>query len=349
MSDNPAALKKESFPRLAVLTGWDENDTLAEGRDESVLVEGNNDMTRFVVESRFTWLRFHITPSYYAQPKRYNMKNRNLLCNIVSDPDQNPRVLKVIERVVKDSGLPVLNAPEKVWNTTRDGSAALLADVPGLVTPKVLRVKSPSQRQLRKRMEETGFRFPALVREPGVHNGEFVGLFKKPEDLRPVFAKRHSEYILTEFVDFASADGLYRKDRIFFIGDAIFPRHRITSNVWNLHADDKQTLMPENENLVEEERQMVTGGFDGLHPTTQAVFREVKARIGLDYFGLDCNVRPDGEVILFEANATTNFFPLGGSDVSAYLRDILYEPTVAAFERMVEKLAGPMPETKAAS
>lgn len=65
--------------------------------------------------------------------------------------------------------------------------------------------------------------------------------------------------------------------------------------------------------------------------------------MGLDYFGIDCNLQPDGTVILFEANATTNFFPLGRTPVSAYLKPLLLPVAVAAFEKMVEDLAGPPP------
>lgn len=340
MSDAATSAERDAFPRLAILTGCDSIDQMAEERGETISVEGNNDMTRMVVECDFRWLRFHITPSYFEQPRRYNMKNRHLLCNIVTDPDQNPKVLRVIERIVQESGLPVLNPPERIWRTTREGAASLLAGTPGLLVPKVLRLKSPSLRRLRKHMEETDFQFPALVREPGRHNGEFVGLFEKPEELRAIFGTRHKDYVLTEFVDFVSDDGLYRKDRIFFIGDFVMPRHRITSNVWNLHADEKQTLMPEREDLIAEECEMITGGYAGMHPTAQAALAAVRERYGLDYFAIDCNVRPDGQILLFEANATTNFFPLGGSAVSAYLRPILYPQMTDAFTRLVEHLVG---------
>ena len=84
---------------------------------------------------------------------------------------------------------------------------------------------------------------------------------------------------------------------------------------------------------------MVTGGFESLAPVTQMALRGIQERMGLDYFGMDCNTQPDGTVILFEANATTNFFPLGRHPASAYLRPLLLPVGVAALERLVEKLA----------
>ncbi len=35
-------------------------------------------------------------------------------------------------------------------------------------------------------------------------------------------------------------------------------------------------------------------------------FREIHSRVGLEYFGLDCNVRPNGDLLIFEANANMN-------------------------------------------
>ncbi len=344
MSDTADAREKsEEFPRLAVLTGADDIDSIVKDRAQPLTVEGNNDMTKLVAESRFKWLRFHITPGYYEQPLRYNVKNRHLLCNIVSDPDYNPRVLKTVERMANETGLPVLNRPEQVMRTSRDGVAELLAGIPGLVVPKVLRLPSPSRRQLREGMEQRGFRFPALVRVPGSHNGEFLGLFDTPEELEPSLDRSEEALLIIEFVDFAWPDGLYRKDRIMFIGEKIMPRHRVTSNVWNLHGRDKRTLMDDDESLVEEERQVIAGGFDGLQPITQSALSTLRERMGLDYFGIDCNLQPDGTVILFEANATTNFFPLGRTPVSAYLKPLLLPVAVAAFEKMVEDLARSSP------
>ncbi|MFT5768122.1 MAG: hypothetical protein ACI9H8_000075, partial [Lysobacterales bacterium] len=35
-----------------------------------------------------------------------------------------------------------------------------------------------------------------------------------------------------------------------------------------------------------------------------AALKEVAARIGLDFFGMDCHINEDGEILVFEANAT---------------------------------------------
>ncbi|MBT8062428.1 MAG: hypothetical protein KJO85_07070, partial [Gammaproteobacteria bacterium] len=34
--------------------------------------------------------------------------------------------------------------------------------------------------------------------------------------------------------------------------------------------------------------------------------KEIANRLQLDYFGVDCQIAPDGEILLFEANANMN-------------------------------------------
>ena len=40
-------------------------------------------------------------------------------------------------------------------------------------------------------------------------------------------------------------------------------------------------------------------------PSHYRVLREIRARIGLDYFGIDCGLDRSGNLVLFEINAST--------------------------------------------
>jgi hypothetical protein len=40
------------------------------------------------------------------------------------------------------------------------------------------------------------------------------------------------------------------------------------------------------------------------------VFKAIRERMTLDFFGMDFGMTQDGQVVLFEANATMSFFPL---------------------------------------
>ena len=44
---------------------------------------------------------------------------------------------------------------------------------------------------------------------------------------------------------------------------------------------------------------MLEGQFEALKPVTQTALHEIRRRIGLEYFGLDAYVDPDGKVVVF--------------------------------------------------
>jgi hypothetical protein len=55
----------------------------------------------------------------------------------------------------------------------------------------------------------------------------------------------------------------------------------------------------------------------------------------LDFFGMDCGIMPDGRVLLFEANATMNFFPFLRDPEFAYVQRCL-APAQRAFHELLD-------------
>jgi hypothetical protein len=153
-----------------------------------------------------------------------------------------------------------------------------------------------------------------------------------------VFGDRKHEYFLTEFVDFVSPDGLYRKMRLFFIGEDVLFKNLIVTDNWNIHARDRAGIMAEREELRREERDLLEGGFESLRRQLAECFREIKSRVKLDYFGLDCAPAADGSLVLFELNATMNFFPLPEDPRYAYLGACV-APARAAMSRLLRSRA----------
>ncbi len=60
----------------------------------------------------------------------------------------------------------------------------------------------------------------------------------------------------------------------------------------------------------------------------------VRDRMPLDYFGMDFGILPDGHVVLFEANATMNFYPFLPDPRFAYVRSCLKAATQAFHEML---------------
>jgi hypothetical protein len=142
------------------------------------------------------------------------------------------------------------------------------------------------------------------------------------------------DHIVTEFVDFASADALYRKYRVFFIGERIIFRHMLVSDHWNVHASDRTRFMAPRPALLAEEEDVLASPTGGLPDTAMDTLRHVRERMKLDYFGIDFGIAPGGDVLLFEANATMNFFPFLDDPRFAYVKQSM-KPAQNAMHELI--------------
>lgn len=333
--ERPPAEPRAGPVRVAVLCGTDSTPTVAWERHAPIEISGNNDAWRLIDPEAIFWRRFHLAPSYFAARARWSFERYDVILNIISDPDRNPRTLAVAQRIVERLSQPVIDPPAAIRGTTRDAVARRLAGIPGLVVPRTLRLRAADRRALRPLLDAAGFRFPAILRVAGTQTGDTVQLFQGPAEVGPALEARGADHILTEFVDFASADRLYRKIRYIYIGEEVIIRHMLTADVWSIHGADRARVMDGNELLEAEERAFIRAGVDGLPPLQQGVIREVRARLGLDYFGMDCGILPSGEMVLFEANATMNFLGAGGKLPDAFKREMCLAPARAAMTRLL--------------
>jgi hypothetical protein len=319
--------------RVALIGGSDTTSTTKKDDLKIVDFKGNNDYWRLVDPHAFDVTRFHIPPNYFRAPYRWDFSQYEVVLNLITDPDQCPKTINIVERLTQALA-HVVNRPRFMLMTTRDEIAKRLQGITQLDVPKVLLLKNPSPARVQTRIEEHGFRFPAILRKTGVHSGRIIGVINRAGDLPTVLGNRNGEYFLTEFVDFVSSDGLYRKMRLFFVGDQVLFKHLIVSNKWNIHARDRAGIMAERDELRREERDLLEGGFADLHRRLDPCLTEIRNRIKLDYFGLDCAATADGRLILFELNATMNFFPLPRDPRFAYLNACV-EPAQAAMTRLL--------------
>jgi hypothetical protein len=137
------------------------------------------------------------------------------------------------------------------------------------------------------------------VRVVGAHGGKEMVRIDTPLDGGEINQLRNGKRPLyvTEFHDFVSPDGFYRKSRIAVVGEDIFLRHHVVGEEWLLHSA-RRALDTEAEEIA------TFAGFDtGWGSSLRPLFREIGRRLDLDFFGVDCNIDGSGRVTLFEANA----------------------------------------------
>ncbi|HEV2817124.1 MAG TPA: hypothetical protein VGW40_07890 [Allosphingosinicella sp.] len=311
--------------RIGYLVGSDSHARIApDGTD--IDTRGNTDLFLLRTRDPRGYGRIHITPNYFRQHFRYDLSRFDVLLNLVTDADQNPRVLANLVKLLRSWRGRVINRPEAVLRSTRDRVAAACASLPHVVAPRTVRIGSAAG-------FPGDFPFPAILRLAGTHTGRVIGIVEDADQVAPLLV-RGQQHVLTEFRDFRGGDGLYRKYRFVFIGGDIVLRHLLVSDGWNVHAVDRARFMAPRPRLVAEERDAIDYGMQAFPHSVRAGLAAIREAVGLDLFGLDCALSGAGEIILFEANATMNFFPLSNEPQFAYL-DKALRRAQAAFDALL--------------
>lgn len=236
-----------------------------------------------------------------------HLERPDILFNEISDADTHSVSLRKAKQLRKlFPELRCINEPEAVEASTRDRAAERLSGIDGLIVPRTLRLQPRSPDAVLS-LWQASFDAPVILRRAGSHGGMDTVLLKTPEDIEKLHALPldGSDYTLTEFVDYRSDDGLYRKYRFAVIDGEPFVRHLIMSEDWNIHAASREQ-MKQREDLVQEEEDQLESFERKLKPRIRERVRDIHKRIGLDFFGIDCHMTPKGDMILFEANANMN-------------------------------------------
>jgi len=255
----------------------------------------------------------------------------DVVLNLVCEADQGAAVLPLAEEIARRLGKPLVNDPAKVLRTTRDATAIALAGIPACRVPHTLRIAAghalpPAGSDLT---------FPLLARPAGTHGGDVFGKLEDPDALTAFLAGRVNEdRYLIDYIDYRSADGFFRKYRFIFVGEEILPYHLAIGDGWKLHRDS--TDMASHDWMQREEEQFLRDPGSVFCAHQFEALRMIRSRIGLDYFGIDCALDGEGNLVVFEVNASMLVhddnpdFPY----TNAFVRRIKI-----AFDAMLERIA----------
>lgn len=240
------------------------------------------------------------------QPKFGFSQVPSLIFNQIADADTHRGSLERCIEMCSEVPSPVINRPERVLDTTRDRISEVLQDIDGVVMPQTLRFQPRSPEAVYGHAGATGIGFPFIVRIAGDHAGKSMVRINGTEDHDDLHALPFDgrDFYLTEYVDCRNPDGLYNKQRFVVIDGEPVLRHWLQQDQWNIHGSSRDFMLA-RETWVEDHKRMhflETEMLPGLMPA----FRTIYDRIGLEYFGVDCCVRPDGELVVFEVNANMN-------------------------------------------
>ena len=296
-----------SGPKVAIISGDDDNRIT--NFASPTTVKGCSDLSSILIETGLDVRKLCVTPNYFRKGVRWNLQKFDLVINNVTDPDRNPKCLAVLRKLERDYGASFLNSPRHIAQVGRDRVAAIAGSIPGIIAPKTLRLIKQDEAAIVRATNATGFRWPGILRQVGEHAGDSLQIVRNAEETAARRNPRERHY-LTEFVNFRSHDGLYRKVRFFVIGGEILLRSMVTGKKWNLHGRDRSDILPGVDPAAEEKR--VCDYFtEGRFPRIEGIILELASKLKLDYFGVDCALLSNERILLFEANPTMTF---GGGD-----------------------------------
>ena len=256
---------------------------------------GGNVPTRFLMDDTVFAVSVMVVEAHRAdQP----LPRHDLVFNAVGDPDLAGSALKAVETVLARTKARVINPPARISDTGRASIARRLSGIDGVRAPSVNLTP-------RDRLQETaaGMSYPLLLRSPGYHTGRH---FKRVEQAGQLSSAVETlpgdELLLIEYLDARDARGRWLKFRVMIIDGQIFPMHLAISNDWKVHYFTADMLDQSAHCAAEEAFLKDMPGVLGAK--AMAALGEIAARLGLDYGGVDFGLGQDGEVLLFEANAT---------------------------------------------
>jgi tetratricopeptide (TPR) repeat protein len=220
----------------------------------------------------------------------------DLIFNALGEVEKDGGQIEAVKTLSARLGKPILNPPERVARTGRDRAHELFGNIPGLLVPDV---------HWRMRDELIGlptFDVPFLIRPGGAHGGEDLALIQTSSDLTEHLAKvPRNRFLQTDFHDFKGAQDCYRKYRFIFVDRQPLPYHLAIAESWLVHY--WRAEMERGEWKKREEQAFLTDWRQVFGPKASAAVEQVAQHMDLDYGGMDCSLLPNGDVLLFEANA----------------------------------------------
>jgi tetratricopeptide (TPR) repeat protein len=226
-----------------------------------------------------------------------------VVINLISDADQAGAVLPLATDLIRGLRRPTINDPRKLQKTTRDALAERLRGIPGCCVPKVVRQRAGSDLTVATLRASLPLASSILTRPAGTHGGDDFEKIDDPADLTGLLAQRaDSDRYFIEYIDYRSSDGHFRKYRFIFVDDEILPYHLAIADHWKVHHDS--TDMVNHQWMQREEQEFLSNPATVFNPGHFQVLRDIRQRIGLDFFGIDCGLNRAGELVVFEVNAS---------------------------------------------
>ena len=255
------------------------------------------------------------------EPLALPIPEHDVLLVALSEGDENLALIEILEKALAAWPKPVINAPQHIPSVGREAASALLANVPGLLIPPTLRATRSALEAIAcgaSRVPELfeATDFPIILRPVGSHAGRDLGKMESPGDVAHYLASvNETEFFLSRFIDYRSADGLFRKMRVALIDGAAFACHMGVSSHWMIHYLNAGMY---EEAWKREDEARFMANFDDFAQRHHLALQAICQRTRLDYLCIDCAETPDGRLLVFEIDHAMVVHAMDTEDLFPY-------------------------------
>jgi glutathione synthase/RimK-type ligase-like ATP-grasp enzyme len=258
--------------------------------------QGSNNSPYRQLMGQKNWLNMAYALDYSSHQDDVNLPSYDLVLNAIGEPDGALFFYKRLTEFVQSCKKPVLNAPNDILQTQRHLWSKRLQEIQTVIVPKTVRMENNDKARSEK------FDYPVIVRPILSHGGKDIQLCLTADDFRTNTKNLQSPFYVTDFYDYRSGDGYYRKYRVIFIDRKPFPYHLAISSQWLVHYFSAD--MESHSWKRREEESFLKDFSHYLGPQHLDTLYRIGQVMNLDYAGIDFSILANGDLLLFEANAT---------------------------------------------
>lgn len=249
------------------------------------------------------------------------------------DADHTRRFLLEIQRHTHKWRAPLLNNPDFIVELERDRLCNTLSNIPNLVSPLTVRCLRSTLVEAERGETSLEDALPILVRPVGSHAGRNLEKITRVEEIGAYLNTcEDQEFFITQFVDYRSVDGLFRKYRIVFVDGKPFACHMAISDqwkIWYLNAD-----MQNSPAKLAEEKDFMAGFDEEFGARNKNALEGIAQQVNLEYFGIDCAETREGYLVVFEADNALIVHDMDPKDIFPYKAPQM-KKVFTAFEKML--------------
>ncbi|MCA9156925.1 MAG: hypothetical protein KDA51_07165 [Planctomycetales bacterium] len=237
-------------------------------------------------------------------PLLHDIPKHDVAFVAVCESDSNQQLLRQLQAVMSYWPYPHINHPQQIAKLARDGLCDHLSGIDGVEVVASRRVfRDELLEQARMWPDAPSPAVAWIVRPANSHAGHGLVRLETATELEDYLAiQPEEEFSMAPFIDYRSEqDGLYRKYRVASVSGKAYPAHMALSPRWMVHYLNAD--MVENaDNRAAEAHFMDTFDWE-FGARHSAALAAIDARIGLEYYSIDCGETADGRLLVFEIDS----------------------------------------------